>query len=54
VTGDTFLALMENAALCDIPVGTVLQLDHFTSSIMVCAFLGTEFPDPWIFCSGGL
>jgi len=34
VTGDTFLAMMENTALCHVHVGTVFQLDgvpfHFS------------------------
>jgi hypothetical protein len=47
VTGDTFLAMMENTALRHVPVRTAFQLDgappHF--SYCVHAFLVKEFPD---------
>jgi hypothetical protein len=47
VTGDTFLAVMDNTALCHVPAGTVSQSDsaptHF--SRRVSAFVDREFPD---------
>jgi hypothetical protein len=47
VSGDTFLAMMENTALRHISVETILQSDsappHFSSR--VCDFLDREFPD---------
>jgi len=47
VTGDTCLAVMENTALCHVPVGTVFQSDdaqlHFFSRVP--AFLDRKFPD---------
>jgi hypothetical protein len=50
VTGDTFLAVMENTALRHVPVGTVLQSDgapcHFSRHVR--AFLDREFPDHWV------
>jgi hypothetical protein len=50
VTGDTFLAMMENTALHHVPVRTVFQLDsippHF--SHCVCAFLDGAFCNCWL------
>jgi len=50
VTDDTFLDMMENSVLCDVPMGTVFQLDgappHF--SHCVHAFLDWQFSDIWI------
>jgi hypothetical protein len=55
VTGDSFLAMMENTALCPVPVITVFQLDgappHF--SCCVCVFLGRNFPAHCIGRAGG-
>jgi hypothetical protein len=50
VTGDNFLAMMENTASCHVPVGTVIQLDGAPPHLShhVCAFLDREFPDCWI------
>jgi hypothetical protein len=49
VTGDTFLAMMDNTALCHIPVGTLFKLHGapFHLSCHVHAFLDREFPDSW-------
>jgi len=54
VTGDTFLAVMENTALCHVPVKTVCQLNGVSAnfSCCVCAFLDGEFPDSWIGTGG--
>jgi hypothetical protein len=50
VTGDTFLAVMENTALRYAPVGTVFQLGgtspHFSHRVR--AFLDRECHDRWI------
>jgi len=47
VTGDTFLSMMKNIALLDVPVGTVSQSHdapaHFIRRVR--AFLSREFPD---------
>jgi hypothetical protein len=47
VTGDTFLAAMENAALYHVPVITAFQLEvappHFCHHF--CASVDREFPD---------
>jgi hypothetical protein len=43
MTGDTLLSVMENSALCHVPVRTVFQFDHFSSRVR--AFLEREFPD---------
>jgi hypothetical protein len=47
VTGDNFLAMIENTALRHAPVGTILQLDgappHFSRRVR--DFLDREFPD---------
>jgi len=47
---DTFLAVVEKAALRHVPVGRVFQSDgappHFFHR--VCAFLDRNFPDRWI------
>jgi hypothetical protein len=54
VPSDTFLAMMENTALCYVPVGTVFQL-HFAPRYFfhcVRAFLDREFPDRWIGIGG--
>jgi len=50
VTGETFLAVMENTAFHHVPMRTIFQLDgappHFTCHVH--AFLDREFPDQWI------
>jgi len=50
VAGESSVTMMENTALCHVPVGTVFQSDceplHFCCR--VCAFLDREFPDHWI------
>jgi hypothetical protein len=49
VTGDNFLAMMENTASRHVPVGTIFQLHgappHFPRRIH--AFLDGEFPHRW-------
>jgi hypothetical protein len=44
VTGEMFLAVLEDTALCHIPVGTVLQLDDSPSSpvLLVCFWRGSS------------
>jgi len=47
VTSNTFLGMMENKALCHVPVGIVRWCT--TSLLLLCfAFLYREFPDHWI------
>jgi hypothetical protein len=50
VTGDTFLAIMENTALCHVRVGAVFLLDDapLYFSHRVCAFPNREFPDDFV------
>jgi len=50
VTGDTFLAVLENITLHHVRVGTVLQLDHTPPhfSHCVCAFIDKKYPDCWV------
>jgi len=56
VAGDTFLDMIENTALCHVPVGADFQLDgavpHFSSH--VSAFLDWEFPDRFMGIGGGV
>jgi hypothetical protein len=55
VTGDTFLAMMENTALCYVPVGTYFELHgappHFSRRVRV--FVDRKFPDRCIGRGGG-
>jgi hypothetical protein len=55
VTGDSFLAVMDNTALCHVHVRTVFQLHgaptHFSHHVH--AFLDREFPDHWVGWVGG-
>jgi hypothetical protein len=50
VTGDTFLAIIENTALHHVPVRTVFQSDGAPHYFSCCVrvFLDKEFPDCWI------
>jgi hypothetical protein len=50
VAGDAFLAVMENTALCHVPVGKVFQLDGALPNFCrrFYAFQDREFPDRWL------
>jgi hypothetical protein len=56
VTSVTFLAVMEDTALCHVPVGAVFQLDgappHFSRHVL--AFMDREFLYCWIGGGGGI